>query len=65
MKENLLLDTKKIRKMVFYTQKKFADELNVSIGTVRGWEQGLFKPNITQQGKLFAFCEKHNILKEN
>ena len=56
MKENLLLDTKKIRKMVFYTQKKFADELNVSISTVRGWEQGLFKPNITQQGKLFAFC---------
>ena len=61
MRKELLLNTKQIRKEVFYTQAKFAKELQVSIATVRGWEQGLFKPNLTQQRKLFEFCKFHNI----
>lgn len=56
-----MLDTKKIRKKVFYSQRKFAEELGVSISTVCGWERDIFKPNITQQGKLYEFCQKHNI----
>lgn len=59
--ENKLLNTKQIRQSVFFTQKKFAEALDVSISTVRGWEKGLFKPNISQQGKIFAFCKIHNI----
>lgn len=55
------MDTKQIRLSAYLTQEKFAKELGVSVATVRGWEQGIFKPNITQQGKIAKFCKEHDI----
>lgn len=55
------MDTKKIRLQAYLTQDKFAKELGVSISTVRAWEQNLFKPNITQQGKIAKFCKERDI----
>ena len=46
------MDTKKIRLKAYLTQEKFAKELKVSVSTVRLWEKGTFKPNITQQGNI-------------
>lgn len=53
------MDIKQIRLSAYLTQEKFAKELGVSANTVRNWEKNIFKPNITQQGKIVKFC-KHN-----
>lgn len=58
------MDIKAIRLSAYLTQEKFAKELGVSANTVRNWEKGIFKPNITQQGKIAKFC-KENDIKEN
>lgn len=55
------MDTKKIRLKAYLTQEKFAKELKVSVSTVRSWEKGTFKPNITQQGKIAEFCKEKGI----
>lgn len=55
------MDTKKIRLKAYLTQEKFAKELGVSVSTVRLWEKGTFKPNITQQGKIAEFCKGKGI----
>lgn len=55
------MDTKQIRLKAYLTQEKFAKELGVSICTVRLWEKGTHKPNITQQGKLVEFCKNKGI----
>lgn len=55
------MDTKSIRLKAYMTQKRFAQTLGVSVKTVCGWEQHLFSPNITQQGKIVAFCRENNI----
>lgn len=53
--------TREIRKKLFLTQESLAKELDVSISTIRSWEQKKKKPNITQQGKIAEFCRKHDI----
>lgn len=55
------MDTKKIRISAFMTQKEFAKALGVSDGTVRGWEQGKFKPSLKAQKKIVDFCKKNGI----
>lgn len=55
------MDTKKIRISAFMTQKEFAKALDVSCGTVRGWEQGTFKPSLKAQKKIVDFCKKNGI----
>lgn len=55
------MDTKKIRISAFMTQKEFAKALGVSYGTVRGWEQGTFKPSLKAQKKIVDFCKKNGI----
>ena len=41
--------------------KEFAKALGVSDGTVRGWEQGTFKPSLKAQKKIVDFCKKNGI----
>lgn len=55
------MEIRKIRQQAYLTQKRFAEKLNVSLSTVRGWESGLFSPNITQKGKLKEFCKENDI----
>ncbi len=55
------MNTKQIRLSAYLTQRKFAERLGVSVSSVRAWEQNLCKPNITQQGKIVAFCRENNI----
>ena len=55
------MDTKKIRISAFMTQKEFAKAIGVSDGTVRGWEQGTFKPSLKAQKKIVDFCKKNGI----
>ena len=55
------MDTKKVRIAAFMTQKEFAEALGVSIGAVRAWEQGVFKPSLKVQKKIVEFCNTHNI----
>lgn len=58
------MDTKKIRISAFMTQKEFAKALGVSEGTVRGWEQGVFRPSLKAQKKITDFCNNNKISKE-
>jgi putative transcriptional regulator len=55
------MDTKKIRISAFMTQEEFAKALGVSVGTVRGWEQGIFKPSLKAQKKIVEFCKKNGV----
>lgn len=53
-----LSDTIRIaRKKAFYTQEKFAEELEVSKATINRWEKGKSKPNIEAMKKIKAFCD--------
>ena len=36
-------------------------ETHNNVSTVRLWEKGTFKPNITQQGKIAEFCKENGI----
>lgn len=56
------MDIKKIREKAYLTQPKFAEELGVSVATIRAWEQKLTKPNITHRGRIKQFCKKHKIV---
>lgn len=56
------MNTKEIRNKAYLTQKKFAEILGVHISTVRAWEQGHRKPNLTQKGKIAKFCKENSII---
>lgn len=55
------MDIKAIRIKAYMTQERFAQEIGVHINTVRSWEQGIRKPNLTQQWKIAEFCKKNKI----
>lgn len=46
-----------MRKKALLSQKDFAKELHVSVGTINRWKNGKTKPNITAMKKIKAFCE--------
>lgn len=39
------MDTKSIRKKYGWTQKQFAEKVNVSVRTVQNWDQGRTSPD--------------------
>ncbi|MCG6656228.1 helix-turn-helix domain-containing protein [Halomonas campisalis] len=47
-----------VRHRMGLSQKEFADLLNVSLGTLRGWEQGRREPTGTAR-TLLRVAEKH------
>ena len=52
---------KKIREQALLTQKEFANELNVSLGIVKYWEQNNKEPNLRYKRRVVEFCKKNNI----
>jgi putative transcriptional regulator len=58
-------EIRKIRtEILHYTQLEFASLLNVDIGTIRHWEQGLRKPSRSVYRLLEIICMKPEIIHE-
>lgn len=49
---------KNLRKKTFYSQAAFANEINVTAGTINRWEQGKCVPNITAMKNIKNFCDE-------
>lgn len=47
-----------LRKKTFYSQEAFANEINVTVGTINRWEKGKCRPNITAMKNIKNFCDK-------
>lgn len=47
-----------LRKKTFYSQEAFANEINVTVGTINRWEKGKCRPNITAMKKIKTFCDE-------
>lgn len=58
------MNVKNIREQLLLTQKEFAEELSISINTVRTWEGGVSKPSFKNRRKILDLCLKHNIKME-
>lgn len=54
-------DVKTIRTKLFLVQEELADELGVSIATVRLWEQGKMGMSIKRQRLVLEYCKKKGI----
>lgn len=54
-------DIKTIRNKLLLLQEELADELGVSIATVRLWEQGKMGMSIKRQREVLEFCKKKGI----
>ena len=54
-------DIKTIRTKLLLLQEELADELGVSIATVRLWEQGKMGMSIKRQREVLEFCKKRGI----
>lgn len=49
------------RQKAFLTQKRFAELLNVSVGTINRWENGKSKPTISAMGSIRMICEEYHV----
>ena len=47
------------RQKAFYTQKGFAQKLNIALSTVNRWEQDKVLPNVKAMKSIKAFCEEN------
>lgn len=54
-------DIKIIRKKLLLLQEEMADELGVSVATVRLWEQGKREMSIRKQRLVLEYCKKKGI----
>lgn len=54
-------DIKTIRTKLLLLQEELADELGVSIATVRLWEQGKMGMSIKRQREVLEFCKKKGV----
>ena len=54
-------DIKIIRKKLVLLQEEMADELGVSVATVRLWEQGKREMSIRKQRLVLEYCKNKGI----
>jgi DNA-binding transcriptional regulator YiaG len=54
-------DIKIIRKKLLLLQEEMADELGVSVATVRLWEQGKREMSIRKQRLVLEYCKNKGI----
>lgn len=54
-------DIKEIRNKLLLLQQEFADELGVSICTIRFWEQGKRGISIRSQRLVLEYCKKKGV----
>ena len=54
-------DIKIIRKKLLLLQEEMADELGVSIATIRLWEQGKREMSIRKQRLVLEYCKNKGI----
>lgn len=54
-------DIKTIRNKLLLLQQEFADELGVSICTIRFWEQGKRGISIRSQRLVLEYCKKKGV----
>jgi len=52
---------KYLRNAVRLTQEQLAHELNVTVGTVNGWENGRHRPLNAQRIRLVRMAEAHKV----
>ncbi|WP_418565835.1 helix-turn-helix domain-containing protein [Peptacetobacter sp.] len=49
------------RQKAFYTQKKFSEELHVTVSTINRWELNKAKPNVKAMKSIKTFCEENKL----
>lgn len=54
-------DIKSLRKKLLLLQSELADELGVSVATIRLWEQGKRNLSIKSQRLVLAYCKERGI----
>lgn len=54
-------DVKTLRKKLLLLQAELADELGVSVATVRLWEQGKSNISIKSERIIIDYCKKRGI----
>lgn len=55
-------DIRTIRKKLLLLQREFAEELGVSIATIRKWEEGLMGISIVRQREVLEYCKKKGVV---
>lgn len=54
-------DIKRLRQRLLLLQTEFADELGVSVSTIRFWEENVMGISIKRQRQILEYCKNKGI----